>query len=105
MQIVLSPELEELVQRQIASGKYQTVLDVLVAGVQLLENQAQQSNAEPEIYGELDPDLRFLPLTEAEMVQQSLAVLANYQHDAVDHARVEAWVNSLGTDDEQPCPQ
>ncbi len=39
MQIVLPPELETLVNRQLASGKYQTALDVILAGVQLLEQQ------------------------------------------------------------------
>jgi antitoxin ParD1/3/4 len=39
MQIVLPPELADLVQRQLASGKYQTALEVLLAGVQLLEQQ------------------------------------------------------------------
>jgi antitoxin ParD1/3/4 len=39
MQIVLPPELEDLVQRQLASGKYQTAIDILLAGVQLLEQQ------------------------------------------------------------------
>ncbi len=39
MQIVLPPELEDLVQRQLASGKYQTAIEVLLAGVKLLEQQ------------------------------------------------------------------
>ncbi len=39
MQIVLPPELEDLVQRQLASGKYQTEIDVLIAGAKLLEQQ------------------------------------------------------------------
>lgn len=39
MQIVLPPELEDLVQRQLASGKYQTALEVILAGVKLLEQQ------------------------------------------------------------------
>ena len=39
MQMVLPPELEDLVQRQLTSGKYQTAIDVLLAGVQLLEQQ------------------------------------------------------------------
>jgi putative addiction module CopG family antidote len=105
MQIVLPPELEALVQRQITSGRYQTVLDVLVAGVQLLEHQDKQLAGDDATYGALDADLQFSPLTEAEMTQQSLAVLATYEHDAVPHDQVEAWANSLGTDDEQPCPQ
>lgn len=33
MQIVLPPELEQLVQRQIASGKYQSEIEVILAGV------------------------------------------------------------------------
>ena len=39
MQIVLPPELEDLVQRQLASGRYQTVIEVILAGVKLLEQQ------------------------------------------------------------------
>ena len=39
MQIVLPPELEELVQRQLTSGKYQTAIEVILAGVKLLEQQ------------------------------------------------------------------
>ena len=39
MQIVLPPEVEALVQRQIANGKYQTALEVILAGVKLLEQQ------------------------------------------------------------------
>ena len=39
MQITLSPELEQLVQRQIDSGNYQTAIEVILAGVQLLEQQ------------------------------------------------------------------
>ncbi|PSR13216.1 hypothetical protein C8255_25590 [filamentous cyanobacterium CCP3] len=105
MQIVLPPELEALVQRQITSGKYQTVLDVLVAGVQLLDHQDEQLADGDITYGALDGDRQFLPLTEAEMAQQSLAVLATYEHDGIPHDQVESWANSLGTDDEQPCPQ
>ena len=39
MQIVLPPELEQLIQRQIAAGKYQSALDVITAGIHLLEQQ------------------------------------------------------------------
>ncbi|MFM7448097.1 MAG: type II toxin-antitoxin system ParD family antitoxin [Leptolyngbyaceae cyanobacterium] len=39
MQSVLPPEHEELVQRQLASGKYQTAIEVLLAGAKLLEQQ------------------------------------------------------------------
>jgi antitoxin ParD1/3/4 len=39
MQIVLPPEVEILVQRQLTSGKYNTALEVILAGIQLLEQQ------------------------------------------------------------------
>ncbi|MBF2017224.1 MAG: type II toxin-antitoxin system ParD family antitoxin [Rivularia sp. T60_A2020_040] len=39
MQIVLPPEVEAMVQRQVASGKYATALEVILAGVKLLEQQ------------------------------------------------------------------
>jgi antitoxin ParD1/3/4 len=39
MQIVLPPEVEAMVQRQVASGKYTSALEVILAGVKLLEQQ------------------------------------------------------------------
>ncbi|MFW9257193.1 ribbon-helix-helix domain-containing protein [Nostoc sp. CALU 546] len=39
MQIVLPPEVEALVQRQITTGKYQNAIAVILAGVKLLEQQ------------------------------------------------------------------
>lgn len=39
MQIFLPSELEQLIQRQIASGKYHSALDVITAGIQLLDQQ------------------------------------------------------------------
>ena len=39
MQIVLPPEVEALVQRQLISGKYNSAIEVILAGVKLLEQQ------------------------------------------------------------------
>ena len=39
MQIVLPPELEQLIQRQLAAGKDQSVLDAITAGMHLLDQQ------------------------------------------------------------------
>ena len=39
MQIVLPPEVEALVQRQLINGKYNSAIEVILAGVQLLEQQ------------------------------------------------------------------
>lgn len=41
MQIVLPSELEDLIQLQLASGKYRTDVEVLLAGVKLLEQQEE----------------------------------------------------------------
>ena len=39
MQIVLPPEVEALVQRQLTSGKYKSAIEVIFAGIQLLEQR------------------------------------------------------------------
>jgi antitoxin ParD1/3/4 len=39
MQIVLPPEVEAFVQRQLISGKYNSAIEVILAGVKLLEQQ------------------------------------------------------------------
>ena len=39
MQIVLPPEVEALVQRQLTSGKYNSAINVILAAIKLLEQQ------------------------------------------------------------------
>nr|WP_226587192.1 type II toxin-antitoxin system ParD family antitoxin [Microseira wollei] len=39
MEIVLPPEVEALVQRQLTSGKYNNAIEVILAGIKLLEQQ------------------------------------------------------------------
>ena len=39
MQIVLPPEVEALVQRQLTRGKYNSAIDVILAAIKLLEQQ------------------------------------------------------------------
>ncbi len=39
MQIVLSPEVEVLVQRQLTTGKYKSAIEVILVAIQLLEQQ------------------------------------------------------------------
>ena len=41
MQIVLTPEVEAFVQRQLSSGKYNSAIEVILAGVKLLEQQQE----------------------------------------------------------------
>ncbi|MEO0375353.1 MAG: type II toxin-antitoxin system ParD family antitoxin [Cyanobacteria bacterium P01_A01_bin.17] len=39
MQIFLPPELEQLIQRQIAKGKYQSALEVITAALHLIKQE------------------------------------------------------------------
>ncbi|MDY6785071.1 MAG: type II toxin-antitoxin system ParD family antitoxin [Cyanobacteriota bacterium] len=39
MQIVLPPEVEALVQRQLTSGRYESATEVILAAIRLLEQQ------------------------------------------------------------------
>jgi antitoxin ParD1/3/4 len=39
MSISLTPELEQFIQSQIASGKYSSTEDVIIAGIKLLEER------------------------------------------------------------------
>lgn len=59
------------------------------------------------IYGTTDNNLNFVPLTEEEMIAQSVDVLNKYQLDkrSISHQKIEQWAASLGTDNELPCPK
>jgi hypothetical protein len=74
----------------------------------LLTNQSVQTTEELSFeFGEVDAALDFQPLTEAEMLAQSLSALETYRQkgSGVAHNRVREWVDSLGTDREHPCPK
>jgi hypothetical protein len=63
---------------------------------------------QPELkWGQIDSDLNFQPLTDDEMIAQSLATLRLYQTSAqgISQNKMTAWAESLGTDYELPCPQ
>ncbi|MEA5604882.1 hypothetical protein [Nostoc sp. UHCC 0252] len=73
----------------------------------LVANQAAQTTEDSFEYGDIKTALNFQPLTEAEMVQQSKTALETYQRkgSGVAHNRVREWVDSLGTEQERPCPK
>jgi antitoxin ParD1/3/4 len=54
--IALPPEVEILVQRQVESGKYGSIEEALLAGMQLLEQQQQEATA--DIYQGRLPELQ-----------------------------------------------
>lgn len=74
----------------------------------LLETEYMHpSDTEESVYGELDQNLNFHPLTEEQMIQASLDALEEYRKigGGVSHDRVREWADSLGTDSEISCPR
>lgn len=69
--------------------------------------EAEYTSDEETVYDEFDAALNFQPLTEEEMIHQSLEALEEYRRtgNGIAHARVQEWVDSLGTDHKLSCPQ
>lgn len=88
--------LKEVVLSWLASEEI-----TITAFEQLVENFGDYE------WGRIDEKLQFQPMTEDEMVAESLAVWAEYQRkpDGISHDAVKRWAESLGQDDELPCPQ
>ena len=93
MQVTLPLELEQIVQTYLNTGKYQNAEEVLLAGVQLLQQEETLTNI---TFGILDEQSQFSPLTESQMVEESLKVLANYQNNAIPQREVEAIIIASG---------
>ena len=74
---------------------------------QLLGNQSTSAREEKFEYGEIDGELNFQPLTEAQMIEQSKLALEEYrrQGSGIAHDSIREWADSLGTDEERPCPR
>jgi hypothetical protein len=70
---------------------------------ELLEANIEENRLQMEdggVYGDLDEDLNFHPLTEEEMIAKSLAVLAEYKRTGtgIPHERVQELLDSFGTE-------
>jgi hypothetical protein len=92
MQVIINSELEQIIQVYLDSGKYQDPAEVLLAGLQSLQ---REESSPSKSFGILNPQNQFLPLTESEMVQESLKVLENYRQDGSSQSDVEVWANNL----------
>jgi len=57
-------------------------------------------------YGQLDEALSFHQMTDAEMVESSLQVLAQHNRTCkgISHERVRNWLDSLGSSQPHSCP-
>jgi putative addiction module CopG family antidote len=87
MSITLTPEQEQFVQTKLLTGKYYTVEEVLAAALQLLDE-----------YDQYDLD----NLTRAADAERLQAYRKT--GNGIPHAQVAAWLSTIGTDDELPCP-
>jgi 5-formyltetrahydrofolate cyclo-ligase len=74
---------------------------------ELAKNEPNQTTEESLEYGEIDTELNFQPFTELEMIQQSKSALEAYRRkgSGVKHEQVKEWANSLGSNQERPCPR
>jgi hypothetical protein len=90
MEIILPPQLERIVQSYVDRGKYQNAIEVILAGVRLLQQAESIDNL---TFGSFDPEGRFLPLTESEMVRESLKVLAVQEREPIPHSQIKAWLD------------
>ncbi|HLO86570.1 MAG TPA: hypothetical protein VK203_16440 [Nostocaceae cyanobacterium] len=63
-----------------------------------LAKEEENLAAESLEYGEIDPELKFQPLTETEMINQSKSALEAYLRtgSGVKHEQVQKWANDLG---------
>jgi putative addiction module CopG family antidote len=87
MSIVFTPEQEQFIQAKLQTGQYRTVEEVLAAALKLLE---EQDSADVDA------------LTHE--VDASRLQAYRDTGEGVSHAQVAAWLSSIGTDDELPCP-
>lgn len=108
----LNQQLQSQVQAMPSDRVKEIVLSWLADGGNTIgefERLVEDNGAEFADYewGEIDDDGQFRPMSEDEMVAESLAVWAEYQKnpEGVPHDAVKRWAESLGQDDELPCPQ
>ena len=64
----------------------------IVQCVQLLQREETLAGVTFGILGEQN---QFFPLTESEMVEERLKVLANHRNNSIPQHEVEAWVDHL----------
>jgi antitoxin ParD1/3/4 len=92
MPIQLTPDQEQFIQTKIQTGQYQTAEEIVAAALLLLEEYDRADGSTAEI--------------ERVTRQADQARLDHYRQtgEGVEHAKVAAWLTSIGTDHELPCP-
>jgi putative addiction module CopG family antidote len=87
MSITFTPEQEQFIQAKLQTGQYQTVEEILAVALRLLEAHDQAN-------------------IDALTHEGDASRLQAYREtgQGIAHAQVAAWLSSIGTDDELPCP-
>ncbi len=92
MPIQLTPDQEQFIQTKIQTGQYQTAEEIVATALLLLAEY----------------DLANGPAAEIERAtrQSDQARLDHYRQtgEGVEYTKVAAWLTSIGTDNELPCP-
>lgn len=98
LQLQLAEQLQALPGEQVKALVLQWLLtsDATIVG---LNQQLMTMEAGVEI-GEIDADGTLQPLSEAVMIEQSLAALKHYQQTgvAIPHDLIQQWANALDGD-------
>jgi hypothetical protein len=102
----MSPSIQQLqsqVQAMSGDRLKQVVLSWLASEERTIDEFEQLvENSGDYEWGKIDENQQFQPMTEDEMVAESLAAWAEYQKnpEGVPHDLVKRWAESLGQDDE-----
>jgi hypothetical protein len=85
-------------------GRVDNFSELLEETLEAEHSLREESNV---VYGDIDENLTFQPLEEAEMIAKSLQVLEDYKRtrQGISDERVQKWLDSLGTENPLPCPK
>ena len=75
--------------------------------IELLQSQIKSMSSDRNQSSELDDFQLTQLMSDEEMISASLAILADYRQnpEGITHDAVKKWSDSLGGDNELPCPQ
>ena len=111
----MKTNIREQIEKHIRGLSADTVKDLVLQWIrtsdgtftdfeqQLLE--IQDNSYDDYAWGEMDSNLSFTPLTEAEQIQKSREALEDYQQtgQGIPQSQMQQWAESLGTPTEQLC--
>ncbi|NES21296.1 MAG: hypothetical protein F6K41_20775 [Symploca sp. SIO3E6] len=110
MNISLPPELEQFVQHQIGDAVYDSPEAVICAALEFFR-QHQTQVIEEESNGAISLEeierrkqLKLYPYDEQAAHEDEESYSECLQPSGIDHEQVMVWLDSIGTEDELPCP-